>query len=461
MTAQERIRQEFYAVQVDKAFDNLPGSVLVNVVNSFILVYVQWQVIDHKVLLSWFAAIVLVSLARHGTYLYRKWKTALDPVKWGHIYTLGLFFAGIAWGSAGILLFPEGSAAHQVIVAFVLGGMVAGATASSASVPHAFYFYCFPTLAPIFFNYLFLFDAQVGNPMSVMIVVFAAFAVGTNRHIHRILRDLIGAQIDLGMEARARKEAEKKTYEYQEFLEAVLYNIEDGIVVCDEEGKLTLFNRAAQNFHGTPLQAMVPGEWSSGFNLYTCDGGTVIRREEAPLYRALRGEHVRNMEMCIIKPDGEKRFLLASGQPLYAGGERKIGAVMSVHDITEEKRAQISLQEAKNGLERQVTARTEELVGVNRELRREIEERRNTEKENLELITRLQEALGKVKTLSGFLPICASCKNIRDDQGYWNRIEEYIEKHSEAEFSHGLCPDCVKKNYPDAYEEIFGRKKKE
>ena len=53
------------------------------------------------------------------------------------------------------------------------------------------------------------------------------------------------------------------------------------------------------------------------------------------------------------------------------------------------------------------------------------------------------------KTLKGFLPICATCKKIRDDQGYWNQIESYIKDHSEAEFSHGICPDCAKKLYPD------------
>ena len=63
----------------------------------------------------------------------------------------------------------------------------------------------------------------------------------------------------------------------------------------------------------------------------------------------------------------------------------------------------------------------------------------------------LQKALSEVKTLKGFLPICSSCKKIRDDKGYWNQIESYIEARSEAEFSHGICPDCQKKLYPDLY----------
>jgi DNA-binding response OmpR family regulator len=67
------------------------------------------------------------------------------------------------------------------------------------------------------------------------------------------------------------------------------------------------------------------------------------------------------------------------------------------------------------------------------------------ERERDRLITELQAALAKIKTLSGFLPICSYCKKIRDDRGYWNQIEAYIRDHSEAEFSHGICPDCMKK----------------
>ncbi len=75
---------------------------------------------------------------------------------------------------------------------------------------------------------------------------------------------------------------------------------------------------------------------------------------------------------------------------------------------------------------------------------------------NTELQTRneaLQTALAKVKQLSGLLPICASCKKIRnDDDGYWQDVAIYVRDHSEAAFSHGICPDCMKKLYPDFYE---------
>jgi hypothetical protein len=71
-----------------------------------------------------------------------------------------------------------------------------------------------------------------------------------------------------------------------------------------------------------------------------------------------------------------------------------------------------------------------------------------SERERDLVIARLREALAQVKALSGILPICASCKNIRDDQGYWQQVEGYIREHSEAEFSHSICPECAEKLYP-------------
>ncbi|RJP85758.1 MAG: CBS domain-containing protein [Desulfobacteraceae bacterium] len=76
------------------------------------------------------------------------------------------------------------------------------------------------------------------------------------------------------------------------------------------------------------------------------------------------------------------------------------------------------------------------------------EQRQNTLE--LEAANRqLKEALGQIKTLQGLLPICSVCKKIRDDKGYWNQIEHYISEHSEAQFSHGICPPCAKKLYPE------------
>jgi hypothetical protein len=78
----------------------------------------------------------------------------------------------------------------------------------------------------------------------------------------------------------------------------------------------------------------------------------------------------------------------------------------------------------------------------------DITERKVAETERERLVAELQQSLAEVKTLKGFIPICASCKKIRDDRGFWSQIEAYITRHSDAQFSHGICPECEKILYP-------------
>jgi hypothetical protein len=112
-------------------------------------------------------------------------------------------------------------------------------------------------------------------------------------------------------------------------------------------------------------------------------------------------------------------------------------------------------QNKKTGIEienRPVLAILKQVAEIQLELshaQKEIERREQAEKERDKVIQELQKTISEVKILRGFLPICSVCKKIRDDQGYWNQIESYIRDHSEAEFSHGICPECAQKHYPD------------
>ena len=80
---------------------------------------------------------------------------------------------------------------------------------------------------------------------------------------------------------------------------------------------------------------------------------------------------------------------------------------------------------------------------------RDISERKRATEEREKLIAELREALDNIKTLRGLVPICANCKKIRDDKGYWQQVEVYVRDHSEATFTHGLCPECAKLLFPD------------
>jgi len=108
---------------------------------------------------------------------------------------------------------------------------------------------------------------------------------------------------------------------------------------------------------------------------------------------------------------GKKRYLIFDASPIYDKDGELLGVVETLQDITVLK------------------------------LMEEEKERLNVE---------LTEALNQIKTLSGLIPICAACKKIRDDKGYWNQIESYLEEHSDAVFSHGLCPECFKEYFPEA-----------
>ncbi len=122
------------------------------------------------------------------------------------------------------------------------------------------------------------------------------------------------------------------------------------------------------------------------------------------------------------------------------------------HDITNQKLIQEDLRAAKERLEEKVAERTAELTAMNEKLRLEIAERRLAEEKLADNVKELQEAIKQVRTLSGLLPICASCKKIRDDQGYWTQVEVYVSRHTDADFTHSICPDCVKKLYPEYYD---------
>jgi len=113
----------------------------------------------------------------------------------------------------------------------------------------------------------------------------------------------------------------------------------------------------------------------------------------------------------------------------------------------------------------EVTAGSMEIDGTNYifAFDRDISVRKLAEKENEELIMHLRQAIENIRTLHGLLPICAWCKKVRDDSGYWKKVEDYIEEHSHATFTHGICPDCLKKAEPELFKEIaqeHGLKKK-
>jgi YesN/AraC family two-component response regulator len=138
-----------------------------------------------------------------------------------------------------------------------------------------------------------------------------------------------------------------------------------------------------------------------------------------------------------------------------------VEAIQLAQALTEKWWLHQQSQRKMEELESRVTERTAELAKTNEALQAENTARKRTEVERDRLIQDLQKSLANVKSLSGLLPICAGCKKIRDDKGYWSQVETYVQKHSEATFTHGLCPDCIKKYYPEQEQAGPGDSRKE
>jgi PAS domain S-box-containing protein len=197
-------------------------------------------------------------------------------------------------------------------------------------------------------------------------------------------------------------------------MQTIIDSLPDRIYVKDLDKRFTLNNSAHIKALGATSKADALGRTDHDFRIpeladsYAADDRDVMQ-SGCPLY---------NREEVTVLPSGEKGWLLVSKMPLRDTEGKIIGLVGISHDITERKRI---------------------------------------EEEKDRLVSDLQKALSEVKTLRGFLPICSICKKIRDDKGYWNQIESYIRDHSDAEFSHGICPECAKKLYPDMA--LYGKDK--
>src|SRR5436309_8430823 len=130
----------------------------------------------------------------------------------------------------------------------------------------------------------------------------------------------------------------------QGFINALLENVEDGIVACDSEGVITVFNHAARRMHGSSERPIAADLWAEYYDLYLPDGQTRMTKEEVPLFRALQGESVRNVEMVIAPKDCERCTVLASGSAVYGAGGEKLGAVVVMRDFTEQNEAREALR---------------------------------------------------------------------------------------------------------------------
>ncbi|MEV4642661.1 ATP-binding protein [Actinoplanes sp. NPDC049548] len=153
---------------------------------------------------------------------------------------------------------------------------------------------------------------------------------------HAFLHDITAR-----VEARAQLEQERQRLaDERAFLEALLDSLGTGVAACDADGTLALFNQALRDVLGAEEQPLPPEKWAQEYGIYTADGQTLMPTEQVPLARAHAGEHVRGEELVVRTPGSAPRRFVANARPIAADG-RHVGAVVALHDITDNYRAEL------------------------------------------------------------------------------------------------------------------------
>ncbi|HEY1067597.1 MAG TPA: ATP-binding protein, partial [Pirellulales bacterium] len=159
-------------------------------------------------------------------------------------------------------------------------------------------------------------------------------------HDGQPISEWVGTVVDVTDQRESRERLKQR-----DFLEAVLETVDDGIVACDERGERVVFNRQARQMHAGVTDVGAPEEWTARASLYRPDGKTPLPMEEIPLYRALQGEVVHDVEMVIAPPGRPPHTVLASGRRLVGPEGEKLGAVAVMRDVTETRRLENHLRQ--------------------------------------------------------------------------------------------------------------------
>jgi signal transduction histidine kinase/ActR/RegA family two-component response regulator len=181
-------KNRLYFEQVSQLYERGPVGIIATLVNSAILSSIQWSVISHSVILTWFSVLFLITLIR-AVYIFKYRHASSISIRsrtWGTWFIIGIGISGIVWGAAGIFLFPGKSIAHQIFPAFVLGGMVAGAASAFSALKMAFFAYTFPALVPIIIKFFSL-GGNIHQAIGVMGLLFVFLVTVTAIRSHKML----------------------------------------------------------------------------------------------------------------------------------------------------------------------------------------------------------------------------------------------------------------------------------
>jgi PAS domain S-box-containing protein len=352
-----------YPLLVGLIYERSKIGILATVVNASILVFILWEEITHWILALWYIIILLISLIRYilnQRFLGRADQTQ-DIRRWGQILLVGLAIPGLLWGATGIFLFPVHSVAHQVFIAFVLAGMVAGAVGVFSPIMPVFLVFSIPALVPITIRFILIGD-QLHMAMGAMITLFAILTFMTAQRVGTSIRELVVLKetfADL-LEERTQKvrAREQSLRESEQRLmiakQAAALGIYDYHLVS---GVLTWDDRMRELWGIGPDYPVSYDLFMSG--LHPDDRSSTQADVEKAFDPKGDGKHSAEYRV-ISRADDTERWVGATGTTFFENG-KAVRFVGTVQDITGRKKAEEELRQLNENLEQTVQERTEKL----------------------------------------------------------------------------------------------------
>ncbi len=236
----------YFADLIDQVFLHLPTALLSNILLSLLIVVVLWSEISHKILIVWISVLWIITITRFVQYHKYRSKTDGSLKKWAYQFSFGVILTGIVWGSSGIFLFSRSSLPHQVFLAFVLGGLIAGAITSVAAIQWVFRVFVFIIIFPIIVQFFFI-GGEIYFVMGGMLLIYAGMYTVMSSHIFKMLITSIRLRQENKDEIEERKKVEDKLIRYKDQLEEIVTKrtaiLQEEITVRKQaEDKLRLSN---------------------------------------------------------------------------------------------------------------------------------------------------------------------------------------------------------------------------
>lgn len=371
------------AEQIKLLYQQATKALFATLIISTALVFVFWNYISKDWLLSWLAATYLLTLIRFLLVrsFFRKDPSVTESVTWGHLFISGVLLSGLLWGIAGGIFFVGNSALHQLFLAYLLGGMIAGATATLSSYKGAFPAFAVPVAIPFIYQVV-IHESDTSIAIALTYLLFVSIMGRISHRLHQTLTNSLNLRFsnfdllnrllqsqdrqsainlklqeqitekDLTQKAlqNAKEQLEQRViertealalsndilYQEKELFQVTLASIGDAVITTDSLGNITYLNPVAELFTGWSNQDASDAPLQHIFCIKEISTQALIEDPLANCLNALK-KSKRNQECILIRKDKQECIIDYSVAPIQNNKKNVIGTVLTFRDVTKQR----------------------------------------------------------------------------------------------------------------------------